>query len=114
MPGRRVIITISDGVYHLDCFLSPKLFEMLDSEIISLYSVISINPVSSMTHMEDITLIILDALVVHSLDGVLGSPITYLNSHRSIVQLIQLVLARGRDVMIILKLSITFVSIMRR
>jgi hypothetical protein len=56
----------------------------------------------------------LDALVVHSLDGVLGSPITYLNSHRSIVQLIQLVLARGRDVMIILKLSITFVSIMRR
>jgi hypothetical protein len=74
--GRRVIIKISDGVYHLGCFLSPKLFEMLDSEILSLYSVISINHVSSMTHTEDITLIILDALVVLTLDGVLGSPIT--------------------------------------
>jgi hypothetical protein len=75
--GRRVIITISDGVYHLGCFLSaPKLFETLDSATPFLYSVISINHVSSMTHIEDITLIIFDASVVLLLDGVLGSPIT--------------------------------------
>jgi hypothetical protein len=75
--GRRVIIKTSDGVYLLGCFLSPKLFEMLDSEMLSLYSVISIHHVSSMSHTEDITLIILDASVVLTLDGVLGSPITY-------------------------------------
>jgi hypothetical protein len=45
--------------------------------MVSYYSLIFINHVSIMNHMENVAIIILDASVVLSLDCVIGSPRTY-------------------------------------
>jgi len=75
---KRDMITISIGVHHLDCFLSSKPFALLDSEMLSLYSVICINHVSSITHMQAITIRIMDGLVLLSLDCIVGSLVSYM------------------------------------
>lgn len=65
-----------------------------------------------MNHNDYFTLIFLDALVVVSLDDVVGSPKVYPKVIGT-CPLIQVVVIRGRDVRILTKLRITFVSIMR-
>ncbi len=72
VTSNGILSTIS-WFYHLDCFLTPKLFEFLDSNILSLHSVISIKHVSRMSNYKDITLIILDASVAVSLNDLVGS-----------------------------------------
>jgi hypothetical protein len=64
--------------------------------------------------MEDITLTILDAWVVLSLDGVLGSPIAYSKLIWKHSATDTTSTCKRQYVMIIPKLRITFVSIMRR
>jgi len=73
--GRRVTLTVSDGVHHLDCFCSPNLFSLLDSEEVSCHSVISISKVSHVQCSEGTNIVIVDATFMASCDDIIGSPV---------------------------------------
>jgi hypothetical protein len=71
---KKIMLTVSDGVRLLRCGVLPKLFHLIESRTVSMYSIVRINQVllSELCHLDMVIITEMDP--VSQLDVVIGVP----------------------------------------